>query len=629
MELYVEEGRKIMVMETLATYSEWKQSFLLEIEAQPHTVAKGDLFVQKILRNRYDLSEADAIDATECAGAGDRGVDALYIYSQEADGIPHAIIVQGKYGTAGSDMNVYSEVQKFLQSLKLVSAGTSINPSFDKIIGVMTSQGQIHYVIATVEPLNQAHNVVFENIKKKASTDFGSKLIFEMIDLKKIYSTFASYVPQETNSGIKVDLYCRIINVQDRAYIGVASLVNVYKMLQSYASQSAGEVDGIYDRNIRKYLRRRTGSVNDGIYKTLESEPHRFIAYNNGITIICRAAQKIDGALHLTTPYVVNGCQTTRTLYNFMETKFPGIDVLKDTSDRLRTYKEAFIIFKVLVVEDIEGDPYAKFITRYSNKQNVIRGKDFIALDDMYKSLKSQFNARGYFLETQAGEYEVLPKHRKKLFPKDTHVINTFEATLFYAAGILGKPHDAFGRSGEFMPEGEKFHLITNLSVDDLFIPWMIAGEAKNRLGYTTSTQRKSTPDTMHRVQTRYHFLYLFFRFSREVLSTITMKSEVKDEEIYLMLNAIKADFEKHPREQHPFLQLLTLTDEAIYTYMRLAEQQRWYTDRNSFLHREESINEVRIIQGTGAVEMKIRQLVPQVQAIINSRTEYSGQKLS
>jgi hypothetical protein len=282
------------------------------------------------------------------------------------------------------------------------------------------------------------------------------------------------------------------------------------------------------------------------------------------------------------------------------------------------------VIFKLLVVEEIEDDPYAKFITRYSNKQNAIRGRDFIALEDMYKSLKSQFSARGFFLETQAGEYDVLPKHRKKLFPKDTNVITSFEATLFYAASILGKPHDAFGRSGDFMPGGEKFDLITNLSVDDLFVPWMIARQAKEMLGYTTSTQRKTTPDTMHRVQTRYHFLYLFFRFSREVLSALTSKSDVPKEEIYFMLNAIKADYDKHPRDQHPFLQLLTLTDEAISTYMRLATHLGWYTDRNSFLHREESINESRIIQGTGAVEMKIPQLAQQVQTILSSRSVYS-----
>jgi hypothetical protein len=336
----VEKGTKNMVVDTIITYSEWKQSFLAEIETQPHSVAKGDLFVQKILQIRYDLSEDEAIDATEYAGAGDRGVDALYIYPSEDDGIPHAIVVQGKYGTAGADMNVYQEVHKFLHSLKLASIGNTINPSIDKIVGVLNNQGLIQYVIATTEPLTQAQKEDLENVKKIATTDFGDKLIFEIIDLKKIYNTYADYVPLKTDNRIKVDLHCRIINVQDGAYIGVATLVNLYKMLKSYANQSDDEVDSIYDRNIRKYLRRRTGSVNDGIYKTLETEPQRFIAYNNGITIICRAVQKSERALQLDTPYIVNGCQTTRTLYNFMETNFPSVDLLRDTSDRLQAYKD-------------------------------------------------------------------------------------------------------------------------------------------------------------------------------------------------------------------------------------------------------------------------------------------------
>ena len=64
------QKNRIMVVDMLATYQEWKQNFLAEIDALPHTTAKGDAFVQRILQICYDLSEADAIDATECAGAG-------------------------------------------------------------------------------------------------------------------------------------------------------------------------------------------------------------------------------------------------------------------------------------------------------------------------------------------------------------------------------------------------------------------------------------------------------------------------------------------------------------------------------------------------------------------------------
>jgi len=610
------ERDKKMIVDTLATYSEWKQSFLAGIEAQPHSVAKGDAFVQKILQFCYDLSEIDAIDATECAGSGDRGIDAVFISQVENSDAPHAIVVQGKYSTAGKSLDVYSEAQKFLLALKSSHAGTSINPSVDKIAGVLTNAGTAHYIIATFDPLTKQQKEDLENIRKIASSDFGDKIIFESTDLKKIYNMYVAYGSIETTADIKVNLRCQFMSVQDDVYIGITSLANMFDMMSDYAKSNEDVVDSIYDHNIRKYLKRRSGSVNDGIYQTLDKEPSRFIAYNNGITIICNAAYKTAQGLQLDKPYIVNGCQTTRTLYNFMETKFAGIDMLSDTNDKLLMYQKAFMTLKVLVVEDTEDNPYAKLITRYSNKQNAIRGKDFLALEEMYKGFKTQLSTRGYFLETQAGEYDVLPKHKRVLFPKDTNVISTFEATLFYAAGMLGKPHDAFGRSGDFMPGGEKFEeMVKTLTVDDLFIPWIIAGQAKEKLGYTTYNPRNAKPNAMHRIQTRHHFLYFFFRLVKELL--VAMNVDTTKENLYHFLEAIKANYDQYPQENHPFFQLLSLTDGVVYTFMTLAAREKWYTDRNSFLHREESIDEVRIIQGTAATNLKISSLVQDVQQIM------------
>jgi hypothetical protein len=102
------------------------------------------------------------------------------------------------------------------------------------------------------------------------------------------------------------------------------------------------------------------------------------------------------------------------------------------------------------------------------------------------------------------------------------------------------------------------------------------------------------------------------------------MKERVEKDDVYFMLNIIKADYDKNPREQHPFLRILSLTDEAVNVYMRLAAHLQWYTDRNSFLHREESISEERIIQGTGVVEMRLPELAKQVQIILNSYVEHT-----
>ncbi len=68
-------------------YQNWKVNVLADIDASAHTTQKGDRFVQLILRGRYQLSEDDAVNATDVAGAGDRGVDAIYIEPAE-DGTP-------------------------------------------------------------------------------------------------------------------------------------------------------------------------------------------------------------------------------------------------------------------------------------------------------------------------------------------------------------------------------------------------------------------------------------------------------------------------------------------------------------------------------------------------------------
>ena len=302
-----------------------------------------------------------------------------------------------------------------------------------------------------------------------------------------------------------------------------------------------------------------------------------------------------------------------------MNTKFAGIDVQRDPTNKLETYKKAFMAIKVLVVKDTDDDAYTKSITRFSNKQNAIRGKDFIALESIYDRLKADLRAKGYFLETQAGEYDVLPKHRKRQYPKDTNVISSFEATLLYAAGILNKPHDTFGHSGNFMPGGEKFdEVIKDVKSDDLLVPWMIAGQAREKLGYTAMAQRNPQEGTEHRTQTRYLFLYLFFRLAREILTRVMGKSEVTKDEMYHMLKEVKEDYDKNPQQQHPFYQLLLLTDEAIATYMALAEAERWYTDRNSFLKREELISEGRIILATTSAKLKITPIANQIKHIMS-----------
>lgn len=609
--------------DVVISFQEWKQNFLNEIDALPHPSAKGDDFVQKVLQIYYNLSEEDAVNATACSGAGDKGIDALHIIpsddkseksesgsesTTDKNRMNSALVVQGKYGTAGTSLQLYQESQKFFKALNDSINGKPITTAVDTAASVIRNGGLIRYVIATVDPLNNSQENDLKNIRVLAKHDFDNKVIVETINLENVYDVLSPVTP---NGHVvrKVLLPCADVSVGEDVYLGAASLADIYAMLDSYSKQANNVVDAIYDRNIRKYLKKKTGSVNEGIYKTLENEPNRFIAYNNGITIICEAVQQQDSGLQLDNPYIVNGCQTTRTLYNFMQTNFAGIDPVHDTNNIMAIYRDAFMAFKILVVKNAETDDYAKAITRYSNKQNAVRGKDFNGLEKKYRDLKDDLKRLGYFLEIQTGEFDALPQFQKDAYsPKDIHVINSFEATLFYAAGVLGKPYTTFGRSGDFTPGGKEFdNTIDELTADDLLIPWLIARYARN-LGYTAIARRNPQPFTAHRVQTRYFFLFMFFYLVQRILgiNAITPHTKVK---IYNVLKRLQSDYEQTPegqQSQHPFYVLQTTADNMVFRYMRKAEVERWYTDRNAYLKQQDLVNIIRVSDAEALPEPRL-----------------------
>ena len=95
--------------------------------------------------------------------------------------------------------------------------------------------------------------------------------------------------------------------------VGSVSLLNLYDFLKNYRAQT-GDLDRLYEKNVRRWLGIR-GRVNKAIQQTLKVAPERFGLYNNGITIVVADfTPHEDGTLELIEPYVVNGCQTTRTI---------------------------------------------------------------------------------------------------------------------------------------------------------------------------------------------------------------------------------------------------------------------------------------------------------------------------
>ena len=102
--------------------------------------------------------------------------------------------------------------------------------------------------------------------------------------------------------------------VDTRTWTGVVRGID----LVDAVSDADGMLDdrAFYD-NVRHFLGERKGHVNEAIAESIRvGDPRDFLLLNNGVTIVARHAMVgARRALKLTDFQIVNGCQTTTTLY--------------------------------------------------------------------------------------------------------------------------------------------------------------------------------------------------------------------------------------------------------------------------------------------------------------------------
>ena len=594
-----------------AGFVQWKEELLQELESKPSTVSKGDSFVQYILRCRYQLSDDDAVNATDMAGGGDYGIDGLIIEPAEDGNPPHGIVVQGKYGTAGQQVSPLDEFRKFSNGLEQTRDGKQLTDALDQCSSVLKSDGALLYIIGTVDPLTETQMGELQDARSISNQRYGPCVTLEAVSLRELYEEIGG---QETPA-IGVYLACKGVSAKSNTYIGAATLVDVYQMLREYAGLHNGSLDSIYDRNVRKWLGKRAKSVNGGISNTLLKNPERFIAYNNGISMVCRSFEPSEDGLFIDSPQIVNGCQTTRTLYDFMENHFAGVQAQMDTIANAQPYRAALLAFKLIAVQDFDTE-FVRDITRFSNKQNAVRGRDFLTLEEEFHRLQSSLLKKGYYLEVQTGEYNVLPKTEKQKFSQDT-LVNAFDALRFYGASILRKPHMAFGRSGEFTPGGNEFdEAMKDITEDDLLIPWLMSRHAMER-GYSIGSKKDLTQND-YRNQTRYFYLYMLFRVASQVLSGSPQVEPSKRLDFYEQLLKLRSDHLANSVEETAFKAILDTADHLVATYMSLAHQFEWFYDRNAFLKSQDLLNQERIVQASGQLVLKEAELKEKVKAVLD-----------
>jgi hypothetical protein len=153
----------------------------------------------------------------------------------------------------------------------------------------------------------------------------------------------------------------------------------------------------LLELNVRAFLQTRV-KTNQGMQTTLKTNPDRFFAYNNGLSMTAESVKlghDANGVLlikELRGLQIVNGGQTTASLY------YASRRSSLDLSDVL-------VQAKLTIVSDEARDELAPLISRFANTQNLIRMADFSANDAFHVELEKL--SRSVWAPSAAGTHEM------------------------------------------------------------------------------------------------------------------------------------------------------------------------------------------------------------------------------
>lgn len=137
----------------------------------------------------------------------------------------------------------------------------------------------------------------------------------------------------------------------------------------------------LLERNVRAFLQVK-GKVNKGLQHTLREEPHRFLAYNNGLC--CTASEvglekRKDGQMGLAWVrdfQIVNGGQTTASIYHALK------------KERLDVSDVVVQIKLTVLKEPAHIGELVPLIAKYANSQNKVNAADLAANGIFHQKLE-------------------------------------------------------------------------------------------------------------------------------------------------------------------------------------------------------------------------------------------------
>jgi hypothetical protein len=178
------------------------------------------------------------------------------------------------------------------------------------------------------------------------------------------------------------------------------------------------------------------------------------------------------------------------------------------------------------------GESLLVEITKFTNSQNAVREKDFLALINDFRVWQRQMSDKyGVYLEIQRGGWDSQKAYQRQHPGTKQYkvVANSFDLLKVYGAGWFGEAGVAFGKNAPFLPNGSIYRRIigndddnNRFDVDDLYTAYRLQKIA-DKYGFGRGT------DKITRRQTRFLFYMIAIDILKDILIRQVLPFKPKD----------------------------------------------------------------------------------------------------
>lgn len=207
----------------------------------------------------------------------------------------------------------------------------------------------------------------------------------------------------------------------------------------------------IFDWNVRDF--EGNVEVNAEIEKSLrEDDAPEFWWLNNGITIVCSKATVVGKTFSLDDVQVVNGLQTSHTIYNVLSEE--GSGPARDRS----------VLVRVLVTGD--DAKTRDRVIRATNRQTTVTAASLRATDEVQRNIEVYFAAHGWWYDRRKNYYRNNGKSPERI------IGIPFLAQAVMAMG-LSRPNDSRARPSSLLKKDSDYELVFSAKTQiDVFL-WL------------------------------------------------------------------------------------------------------------------------------------------------------------